>query len=208
MRQLSYNQLLCITLLVFLISAKPSESKTYRWIDEKGVMHFSDNRPIIPGGGKDLAPNKIEKQKKGRVLQDRTKKNRFYDFREKVLKILDVDVIQLDSGKIIKYIGVKAPSDFLKGKVEKTNISVEFHRKLVKGNIVTILLGKKKKDRRGYYMGHVFLGRDIFVNAELIRSGYALTEEFPSDFEYQSLFVRLLKDARKRKAGIWGVLND
>ncbi len=55
-------------------------------------------------------------------------------------------------------------------------------------------------------MGHVFLGRGIFTNAELIRSGYVLTEEYPSDFEYQSLFIRLLKDARKRKAGIWGLL--
>ncbi len=206
MRQLSYHQIFCIALLVFLISAKPSESKTYRWIDEKGVTHFSDNRPIIPEKKKDAAANKIEKQKEGKKLQNRAKKNRFYDFREKVLKVLDVDVIQLDSGKIIKYIGVKAPSGFLKGKVEKTNISVEFHRKLVEGNIVTILLGKKKKDSKGYFMGHVFLGRDIFVNAELIRSGYALTEEYPSDFEYQSLFIRLLNDARKRRAGIWDLL--
>ena len=207
MRVSNYNQIFCLALLIFLISGESSGAETYRWIDEKGVMHFSDNRPIISEKKRDMPAEQTDVQKKKKEIRNRIKKNSHYDFREKVVKVLDPDLIQLESGKIVKYIGVKDPSDFLKGNERKANISVEFHRKLVEGDIVTVLLGAKKKDKRGYYLGHVFLGRDIFVNAELIKNGYALTEEFPSDFEYQSLFIRLLKDAQKQRAGIWNFLT-
>jgi len=198
MKAFNSTYLAALTLLFFLSGAAPSEAKSYRWIDDRGVVHFSDKRPVTP-------PVKTKAKLDHKSSKKPPAKPKFYDFREKVVKTLDVDTIQLQSGKVVKYIGVKDPSGFMKGKVskEKMRAPLEFHRKLVEGKVVTVLLGKKKRDRRGYFMGHVFLGRDIFVNAELIKSGYALTEEYPGDFAYQSLFIRLLKDARKRRAGIW-----
>ena len=68
---------------------------------------------------------------------------------------------------------------------------------------MTVLLGNKHRDKKGRYLGHVFLGQEAFINAELIRNGDALTEEYPSDFEYQPLFNRLQKDAQKRGVGMW-----
>ena len=172
---------------------------SYKWVDKNGVLHFSD-RPAgeaVKGrqGGKGANP--------GKRSQEEVK---FYDMRERVVGIVNNGAIKLESGKIVKYIGVKDPFGFLvkEGKAGRVKETRRFHRRLVLGKIVTVLLGKKPKDRAGNYLGHVFLGRDIFVNAELIQKGYAVTEAFPADFEYQSLFIRLLEDAQKKKAGIWG----
>lgn len=202
-QQISVSLILLASALVMAVAHTDcARAETYTWVDENGVTHFSDRKPV-----RNL--EKIKTDKKAESTNDdrpiTEKKTKLYDLREKVVEILGADAIRLESGKIVKYIGVGDPSNFLKkqGQSSRMEESHKFHENLVKGKIVTVLFGKQKQDKDGRYLGHVFLGQDIFVNAELIRSGYALTEEYPSDFEYQSLFIRLLRDAQRKGAGIW-----
>jgi len=210
--------LLAIFSLVFI--GATAFAGTYKWVDAKGVMHFSDRpQPNLspppvespPASVPVLLPKKgIEKEEilpvKKESAPERLKEStKLYDFRGKVAETIGVDMIVLDSGKRIKYIGVKDPSFFLSknGMDRKIEDAHAYHKKLVKGKTVTVLLGEIEKDQEGSYLGHVFLGQQAFVNAELIRNGYALTEDYPSDFEYQSLFVRLQSYARDKGLGIW-----
>ena len=43
------------------------------------------------------------------------------------------------------------------------------------------------------------------INAELVRQGYAHVATFPPSVKYQELFLRLQREAREAKRGLWGV---
>ncbi len=209
-----------LVMLSLILLGKTSFAETYKWVDENGVMHFSDNPPpklpplpaqSPPDSVPVLLPKKsIEKEelipvKKERIPERSNLSKKLYDIRGKVAKTIGVDMIVLESGKRIKYIGVKDPSPFLSknGMDRKIEDAHAYHQKLVKGKTVTVLLGETERDQEGSCLGHVFLGQQAFINAELIRNGYALTEDYPSDFEYQSLFVRLQRYAQEKGLGIW-----
>jgi len=186
-----------LSLLIALMFALPypAAAKMYRWVDDRGVAHVSNRPPA----------NAVADAGQAGSARKTVAKKRLYDFREKVVRVTGIDMVELASGRRVKYIGVAPADDYLKetGRNGAAEDAVDFHRSLVEGKTVTVLLGRKKRDRQGRYLGHVFLGQEAFVNAELIRQGYALTEEYPSDFEYQSLFIRLMKDAQGKGRGIW-----
>lgn len=188
---------LFLSLLISYIFVLPdlANAQLYRWVDGKGIAHFS-NRPPKNEVAKAVQPGSAKKS---------SAKVKLFDFREKVVRAIGIDVVELASGKKVKYIGVESSEAYLKksGRNGAFKDAIAFHRSLVEGKTVTVLLGRKKKDAQGRYLGHVFLGQQAFINAELIRQGHALTEEYPSDFEYQSLFIRLMKDAQKSGRGVW-----
>jgi len=186
-----------LSLLIALIFVLPypASAKMYRWVDDKGLAHYSNRPPA----------NAVADAGQAGSARKTAAKKRLYDFREKVVRVLGVNVVELASGRQVKYIGVASTEGYLKesGRNGAAEDAVDFHRRLVEGKTVTVLLGRKKRDSHGRYLGHVFLGEEAFINAELIRQGHALTEEYPSDFEYQSLFIRLMKDAQGSGRGIW-----
>lgn len=198
-RGISFQVILGALILILLCDITFAEA--FRWVDENGVMHFSDRRPHQKTGNADAKKEEALKS----VNETVEKKQKLYDFRGKVVNIIGMDKILLESGKIVKYIGVKDPAKYLRknGLDKKMDEAEKFHSKLVVGKNVTVLLGRKSKNKKRHYLGHVFLGRDAFINAELIRNGYAITEEYPSDFEYQSLFIRLQREAQDKGLGLW-----
>ena len=42
------------------------------------------------------------------------------------------------------------------------------------------------------------------VNAELVRLGYAQVATYPPNVKYQELFLKLQREAREGKQGLWG----
>ena len=209
-----------LTMFSLISLGETSFAETYKWVDSKGVMHFSDRQPpklsslpeqSPPASAPVLLPKKSTEKKELAPInkeispESREKSAKLYDLRGKVVRVIGVDMIVLDSGKRIKYIGVKDPSRFLSknGMDRKIEDVHTYHKRLVKGKTVTVLLGETERDQDGSYLGHVFLGQQAFINAEMIRNGYALTDDYPSDFEYQSLFVRLQSYAQEKGVGIW-----
>lgn len=225
-----FKQLFAYIIFFYIVfSSAIAPAQEYRWVDDNGVLHFSDNPP--PEDLKSKAPliedaephvkeplqkpvqeikpkektivNKVPKVKEVPIKSQVPAK--LYDIRGKVDHVEGVDILVLTTGERVKYVGVRNPSVYLakNGLSYKMEEAVRFHKKLVEGKTVTVLLGKRKRDKEGNYLGHVFLGQQAFVNAELLKEGAAMTEEYPSDFEYQALFIRLQRDAQERGAGIW-----
>lgn len=193
-----------VLLLFFFTLSLPARtvfSETYRWTDDEGVMHFTDRRPPVRVETSVIPRPRMA----GKIEKKSADEKRLYDFREKVVNIVGLDKILLESGKIVKYIGVRDPEEFLEknGLERKIAQALIYHGDLVVGKTVTVLLGTKVKNKEKQYLGHVFLGQDLFINAELIRNGYGITEEYPSDFEYQSLFLRLEREAQEKGIGLW-----
>jgi hypothetical protein len=73
---------------------------------------------------------------------------------------------------------------------------------MVAGQTVTLVKDVSETDRYGRLLRYVFVG-DLFVNAELVRQGYATVATYPPDVACIDYFRRLEGEARERVAGLW-----
>src|SRR5206468_11098730 len=56
--------------------------------------------------------------------------------------------------------------------------------------------------RYGRLLAYVYVG-DQMVNAELVRRGYAQVMTIPPNVRHQELFLKLQREAREQKRGLW-----
>jgi hypothetical protein len=76
------------------------------------------------------------------------------------------------------------------------------NRELVEGKIVKLEKDVSETDKYGRLLRYVWVN-GLFVNAELIRLGYAQIATYPPDVKYQELFLKLQAEAREAKRGLW-----
>ena len=121
-----------------------------------------------------------------------------------VSKVIDGDTIVLENGNIIRYIGVDAPQ--LKGKEGGGDF---FAREAFRRNKSLVLLKKvrlefdaQKKDEEGRTLAYVFI-KDMFVNGELIRLGFAHAAVSPPNVRYKDLFLKYEREAKEKYTGLW-----
>jgi micrococcal nuclease len=60
----------------------------------------------------------------------------------------------------------------------------------------------RETDHLGRLLRYVYVG-DVFVNAELVRLGYAQVYTVPPDVKYASYFLQLQQEARDAGRGLW-----
>jgi endonuclease YncB( thermonuclease family) len=113
--------------------------------------------------------------------------------------------------------------------IEKGKEAAEFTRKLVEGKQVRLEYDAQKKDKYGRTLAYVYVlvcnncdalrtseyeyldMKDpdesnavcIFLNATLVKAGYAQVMTLPSNVKYQELFEKLEKEAKDQKRGLW-----
>ena len=123
----------------------------------------------------------------------------------KVIKVVDGDTVVLSDGRTLRYIGIDTPE---RGQ-PFYEVAKNFNRKLVLGRVVELEFDIERYDRYGRSLAYVFVkdakGKRIFVNAELIRNGFAKVYTKPPNVRYADLFVRLQKEAREKRRGLWSV---
>lgn len=126
-------------------------------------------------------------------------------YAEKVRYAIDGDTIVLENNQRVRLIGIDAPE------IENRKYGREgeyygeeakqFLKQLIEGKDVRLEDGYEPFDKYGRGLAYVYLG-DLFVNAELVRLGYA--EVFRIfDFEYKDQFLELERQARSQGLGIW-----
>ncbi|MFA7676690.1 MAG: thermonuclease family protein [Candidatus Omnitrophota bacterium] len=128
----------------------------------------------------------------------------------KVDKVIDGDTVRLEGGKLLRYIGIDTPETRIK-EADKFVYSpqpfaleaTEFNRRLVQGKRVRVELDIEKTDRYGRLLGYCFVG-DVFVNAELLREGFAVLYTYPPNVKYADVLVASQKEARQQRKGLWG----
>ncbi len=52
-------------------------------------------------------------------------------------------------------------------------------------------------------LGYVYLSNGKMLNEEVIKAGYANVLTISPNFKYKDKFLKALKEARKRKRGLW-----
>ena len=79
----------------------------------------------------------------------------------------------------------------------------DFAKKLCAGKRVRLEYDVERKDRYGRTLAYVYLEDGVFVNAELMKEGYAQVMTIPPNVKYSDLFTKLQREAREAKRGLW-----
>lgn len=116
----------------------------------------------------------------------------------KVIQIIDGDTIIIEGGYHVRYIGIDTPEKGQPCFSEATRINKE----LVEGKKVRLEKDISEKDKYGRLLRYVYVD-DIFVNAEIVRLGYAYAKGYPPDTKYQWYLEAMEMEAKKTKRGIW-----
>ena len=175
------------------------------WVDEGGIYHFYE-KGAPPAPAPEAAPAPAVKILPGlhNTAKDDSWKGppRPEVAEAKVKKIISGDTLQLSDGTKLKYIGIAFPPEF-KGNHPLHQEVKEYQRRLLEGQTVHVLFGPRRTDDKGRTLGYVFIGTDMFVNADLVMNGYAKVQTDPPNTEYRELFLRLEDYARKNHYGLW-----
>ena len=113
----------------------------------------------------------------------------------KVVRVIEGDLLVLNNGKKVSLIGVDA--------VKQAKSFVE---NLVEGKDVELKYDRQRIDSKGHIRAYVYLLDGIFLNAEVIKEGYAyVNREFA--FKYFEQFRQYEQEAKEEKKGMWAELD-
>ena len=126
----------------------------------------------------------------------------------RVVSVADGDTIRarLASGRVerVRYIGIDtpelahggAPAECFADRARAVN------ERLVRDREVGLVRDVDERDRYGRLLAFVYAG-GTFVNAELVRRGYADVLTVPPNVRYAGRFARLARTARREHRGRW-----
>jgi len=119
----------------------------------------------------------------------------------RVTRIIDGDSIEVDIGGVafrVRYIGIDCPEASDSFGPEAT----EANRQLVEGKTTRLVKDISEVDDFNRLLRYVYVG-DLFVNAEMVRLGYARAVSYPPDLAHDELFADMELRARQAGAGLW-----
>jgi len=136
-----------------------------------------------------------------------------------VERAVDGDTLKLENGERVRLIGIDTPemheSEKLQRDSQRTGRDVrtiqelgrrayEFTKKLVEGKRVSLEFDVEKYDKYDRLLAYVYLKKDgTFVNAEIVKQGYASLMSIQPNAKYANLFLKLYQEARNNKRGLW-----
>lgn len=127
-----------------------------------------------------------------------------------VTRVVDGDTFWVDDGSgnglKIRLTGIDAPEPRNSGKKLKGYFGSEsssYLTRLIEGQEVRFEYDVSRLDRYGRTLAYVYLKDGTFVNADLVKNGYATVMTVPPNVKYADEFVKLAEKARKQKRGLW-----
>ena len=102
----------------------------------------------------------------------------------KVIEIIDESTIKLNTGLIVKFLGVK---------INKKEDTIHYLQEYILGKNVFLKFHDNKVINQNTVMAYVYLKNKIFVNAYLIKSGLAVPD-FSVNHKYKDKFIQLWKE--------------
>ncbi len=127
----------------------------------------------------------------------------------RVVGVSDGDTIQVrladGSVETVRYIGVDTPESVDPEEPVQcyAHRAAEFNRRLVEGRLVRLRFDAERRDVYGRLLAYVYVGHR-FVNAALVRRGFARTLEIAPNDSKAPLFARLAAAAGRAARGLWG----
>jgi len=125
------------------------------------------------------------------------------------VRVVDGDTIRVvEDGReeAVRYIGVDTPETVKPGSPVECygKAASAANRRLVEGEPVRLVGDAEARDRYGRRLAYVYRSRDdLFVNAELVRGGYATVLTIPPNVAHADEFAVLARRARRSGRGLW-----
>lgn len=135
-------------------------------------------------------------------------------FTARVVRVVDGDTVHVRAAsaeETVRYIGMDTPESVKPGVPVQCYAKAASHRneQLVAGQTVRLVVGAEPRDRYGRLLAYVYRAGDgRFVNAELVREGYARTLTIPPNDDQAPRFATLARDAERDGRGLWGACPD
>lgn len=135
-----------------------------------------------------------------------------------VRKVIDGDTLELQGGEKVRLIGIDTMETSHNARIQKQvqkykrtksviaaqgKEAKQAARSMLEGKTVLIDTDKEKRDRYHRLLGYVYLEDHTFVNAEMIRRGYAAAYRYPPNTQFSEYFAELEKQAQVEQRGIW-----
>jgi micrococcal nuclease len=119
----------------------------------------------------------------------------------------DTIVVRVDGRtERVRYIGMDTPESVKPGTPVQcfAKAASAENQQLVAGERVKLVSDAEARDRYGRLLAYVYRERDgLFVNAELVRRGYARVLTIPPNVAHAAEFRRLATTARRAGRGLW-----
>jgi micrococcal nuclease len=127
-----------------------------------------------------------------------------------VKKVVDGDTFWINDGSQkglkIRLIGIDAPESRNSWSKETAYFgkeSADYLATLIAGQKVRLEYDVGHLDRYGRTLAYVYLEDGTFVNASLVKNGYATVMTVPPNVKFARTFLKLERRARNQKKGLW-----
>jgi micrococcal nuclease len=135
-----------------------------------------------------------------------------------VTRAVDGDTVVLESGERVRLIGIDTPemheSSKLYRDAQRTKQDIRtiqalgrraynFSKDLVEGKRVSLEFDVEKHDKYDRLLAYAYLKDGTFVNAEIVKQGYASLMTIPPNVKYADLFLKFYQEARQNRRGLW-----
>ena len=124
----------------------------------------------------------------------------------KVDRVVDGDTLVVGEERV-RLIGVDTPESVKPGTPVEcfAKKASAFTAQLVEGKRVRLVTDVEARDRYDRLLAYVYRRSDgLFVNAELVRRGYATALTIPPNVKYAKRLAALARKAREEGRGLWG----
>lgn len=124
-----------------------------------------------------------------------------------VQKVVDGDTLEVSGGERVRLIGIDTPETLDPNRPVGCfgQEASRFTATIVPpGTSVRLVGDAEQRDRYGRLLAYVYRGPDgLFVNAELLRRGYAQLLTIPPNIAHADEFATLARHAREGSQGLW-----
>jgi micrococcal nuclease len=126
-----------------------------------------------------------------------------------VTRVVDGDTVKVSIGgrrETVRYIGVDTPETHRPGTPVQClgQAATDYNRRLVAGRAVLLRTDAELRDRYGRLLAYVYRRADgLFVNAALVRDGFAAILTIPPNVAHAGELRRLERHARQAGEGLW-----
>ena len=126
-----------------------------------------------------------------------------------VTRVVDGDTVHValaGRDETVRYIGIDTPESVKPDTPVQcfAEAASAANRRLVAGQPVRVSYDVEQRDRYGRLLAYVYRVRDgAFVNARLVRDGYARTLTIAPNVRFAAEFAALARRAREERRGLW-----
>jgi micrococcal nuclease len=131
----------------------------------------------------------------------------------RVVRVVDGDTIHVvveGRREKVRYIGMDTPETHKPGTPVQCygRAASALNAQLVAGRTVRLRMDAERRDRYGRLLAYVYRVPDgMFVNAELVRRGYARQLTIPPNVAHAAEFGSLAARARRANRGLWSACS-